>query len=404
MRDLQQFTSEFILKNLSKVYSKTNYKLSELPPKTLCLTYDDGPGQYTHDIAKFLNEHHVRATFFVVGKYAYHHQDTLAKVKELGHIIGNHTYDHPDLPYYQSVDGELHYQVIRTDLLIRKFINGNKVFFRAPYGKWSAEVADELNANILSAINHIGPIHWDIDGIDCYYWKNDWALDDAVAKYLEDIHKKDHGIIVMHDEIADMDVVKPKNRTLELTKKLIPILLEQGYKFIGLDEIESLKQESAEVEKFRLRASNGKYIRLASADVTGLEVNGVKNDVLAEISLTDIGSGKVALKAANGMYFNSVNGESAGVLANSNEIGPFESFDLVQLRESQVIFRTATGNFLNIDKKNGNRLMCTVQFMRQAEIFSFAGTEMQVKPVSLKRRLFLLKKALLFIKSKLIPN
>ncbi len=385
------------------MYSRTNSELSELPPKTLCLTYDDGPGQYSLEIARFLNSQKVRATFFVVGKYAYHHPDILEQMHGLGHIIGNHTYDHPDMPYYQSVDGELHYQIIRTDLLIRKFTDGGKTFFRAPYGKWSAEVADELNSNMLSALNHIGPIHWDIAGIDCWYWKNEWAVDDAVAKYLEDIEARGRGIIVMHDEIADMDVVKPKNKTLELTRKLIPILLERGYKFIGLDEIDSLKKEVAEVEKFRLKSgSAGKFIRLVSNDSTAVKVDGV-NDVLCDLSMTDLGHGKIALKASNGLYLSAGKDASGTVLANSEEAGFHEALDLVQLRDNQVVFRTANGNFLNIDKKNGNKLMCNVEFMRQAEIFSFVGQNMHIRPLTLKRRLFLLKKGLLFIKSKLLP-
>ncbi len=386
------------------MYSKTNYNGSELPPKTLCLTYDDGPGPYTYEIAKFLHEHNIRATFFVVGKYAYHHPDTLQKVKELGHIIGNHTYSHPDMPYYQSVDGELQYQIIRTDLLIKKHLNGDKVYFRAPYGKWSAEVAEELNSNILSSINHLGPIHWDIAGIDCYYWENGFSLDDTVARYIEDIRSKDHGIVVMHDEIADMDIVKPKNKTLELTKRLIPLLLEQGYKFVGLDEIEPLKKESKEVETFCLGGiSNGNFISLAGKDSQAITVKGKRGNPLCEITMVDVGHGKIALRAANGLYFNSINGSTDGVLANSSEIKTFEKFDLVQLRDNQVIFRAANGNYLNIEKKREARLMTSAEFMRQAEVFIYIPKHMdKIKSISIRRRLFLLKKRILFIKSKIL--
>jgi len=386
------------------MYSKTNYNGSELPPKTLCLTYDDGPGPYTYEIAKFLNEHHIQATFFVVGKYAYHNPDILAKVKELGHLIGNHTYSHPDMPYYQSIDGELQYQIIRTDLLIKKYLKGNKIYFRPPYGKWSAEVSDELNSNILSSINHIGPIHWDIAGIDCYYWDNGFSLEDTVDRYIEDIRAKDRGIVVMHDEIADMDIVKPKNKTLELTKKLIPILLEQGYKFVGLEEIESLKKDAAEFEKFNLRSvSNGKFIQQAAQEAVSIRVEGKKGDVLNDIVMEDLGYGKVALKASNGMYFNSINGSTDGVLANSSEIKTFEAFDLIQLRDNQVIFRAANGNYLNIEQRKGARLMSSAEFMRQAEIFIFISKRTHnVKRISFRRRLLLFKKRILFIKSKIL--
>jgi peptidoglycan/xylan/chitin deacetylase (PgdA/CDA1 family) len=384
------------------MYSRSNRPLSELPSKTICLTYDDGPGAHTDEIARFLSEYNIRATFFVVGKYAYHHQDILQKISDLGHIIGNHTYSHPDLPYYQSVDGEIHYQIIRTDLVIRKFINQKKVFFRAPYGKWSAEVADELNSNMLSSLNHIGPIHWDIEGIDCFYWKNEWTVDDAVTKYLEELSLKDHGIIVMHDDIADMDVVKPKNKTLELTKKLVPILLARGFRFIGLDEIESVKADLAQVEKFKLRgSSNGKYIRLVQAG-SAIRVDGSKNDPMTDIILEDLGHGKVALKMANGHYLSSGDAAGDGLTATGTSVGMYESFDMMQLKDSLIVLRTATGNFLNIDRKHGESLVSTVEFMRQAEIFSFVGPKTPDKHVNLRRKLFLIKKRLLFIKSKMV--
>ena len=45
--------------------SKTNL---EIPDGTIALTYDDGPGGHTIDIAKFLAEMDVRATFFLIGR------------------------------------------------------------------------------------------------------------------------------------------------------------------------------------------------------------------------------------------------------------------------------------------------------------------------------------------------
>lgn len=52
-----------------------------------------------------------RPRFFVVGKYAFHHPGILQALKEMNHLIGNHTYEHPDLPYYVSVNGDIIDQV-----------------------------------------------------------------------------------------------------------------------------------------------------------------------------------------------------------------------------------------------------------------------------------------------------
>ena len=63
----------------------------KLADKTIALTYDDGPGPRTLDIATFLNDAGARATFFVVGEHVRADRATVAKVREMGHLIGNHT-------------------------------------------------------------------------------------------------------------------------------------------------------------------------------------------------------------------------------------------------------------------------------------------------------------------------
>ena len=78
-----------------------------LPPKTLCLTYDDGPGPDSAELGEFLAARGVRATFFVVGKFAGARPQVLDALHAHGHIIGNHSFEHPDMPYYVSIDGDV---------------------------------------------------------------------------------------------------------------------------------------------------------------------------------------------------------------------------------------------------------------------------------------------------------
>ena len=114
------------------MYEEKPFTGSDLPSKTLCLTYDDGPGKDTLRIAEFLHEQNIRATFFVVGKYAIHAHQVLERVSSLGHLIGNHTYEHPDMPYYLSENGDVINQVLRTDSIIKKYVDGKTVFFATP--------------------------------------------------------------------------------------------------------------------------------------------------------------------------------------------------------------------------------------------------------------------------------
>lgn len=383
------------------MFSAESIDGSEMQDKTLCLTYDDGPGPHTLEIASFLHENRIRATFFVVGKYAWHHRDILARLRDMGHIVANHTYDHPDIPYYCSVDGDIQDQVIRTNAVIREYINGQTVFFRPPYGKWSPEVAAELNLNILSAVNHVGPVYWDIPGIDCYYWKNGKTVDETCDKYLSDIAEKGKGIVVMHDHLADMDYLQPLNKTTELTKKLVPMLLAQGYKFLALDELESVKTAISKGNKFAIGFKNH-FAALGSEGKIRAAQTG-KRDPACQWELVYTGYGKVAFRSGNGMYMHVNPLENETVLANSKEIGQYGQFDLVPVRDNEFILRTNNGHYIAIGKDG--TLQASAEFMRQAAILGYYPLDVEIRTKkSLKKKLELMNKRFKFIKSKLLQS
>jgi peptidoglycan-N-acetylglucosamine deacetylase len=63
----------------------------------VALTFDDGPQPGSTDrILDILAALDVRATFFCVGKNAERHPDLLRRVRQEGHVIGSHSYSHPD--------------------------------------------------------------------------------------------------------------------------------------------------------------------------------------------------------------------------------------------------------------------------------------------------------------------
>ena len=65
-----------------------------LPDGSLVLTYDDGPGPNTLPVAEYLSGMGIEATFFIVGEFAEKRPDVLARVRALGHRLGNHTWTH----------------------------------------------------------------------------------------------------------------------------------------------------------------------------------------------------------------------------------------------------------------------------------------------------------------------
>lgn len=87
----------------------------ELPiPRTAYLTFDDGPSEWTNEFLDILKAHGVHATFFITAKQLkgekglrgsyidgqgnlQTYQNLLKRIQDEGHVIGNHTVDHPDL-------------------------------------------------------------------------------------------------------------------------------------------------------------------------------------------------------------------------------------------------------------------------------------------------------------------
>src|SRR5215469_9827520 len=65
--------------------------------KSCALTFDDGPNpRVTPQLLFLLEKYRVTATFFVLGKYAQQDPGLLADIAASGHVIGNHTYGHPN--------------------------------------------------------------------------------------------------------------------------------------------------------------------------------------------------------------------------------------------------------------------------------------------------------------------
>ncbi len=205
-----------------------------LPVRAIVLTYDDGPGPNTLPIAEYLRDEGIAATFFVVGKYADERRDVLARVRNLGHRLGNHTWTHDPvgLPKQYARGDDIASELRRTAALLDAA--AGRVAFRAPYGLWDATVATALNTDTALAAAHVGPVGWDVDD-DWREWRD--GIDPAIAaeRYHAAIRAAGRGIVLLHDYAANDDALAAKNRTAELTRALVPALIADGFRFAPLD-------------------------------------------------------------------------------------------------------------------------------------------------------------------------
>jgi peptidoglycan/xylan/chitin deacetylase (PgdA/CDA1 family) len=226
------------------MFSKKQLNGQLMPDKTLCLTFDDGPGETigegsgpkTLKIGHYLKDENISATFFMVGKFAGQFPTLLPELFNLGHTIANHTYNHVNIVNTLKKGCDLITEFTRTDDLIKEFVPNNTVYFRAPWGEWPSKAAEILNKKLDNGLRHIGPIHWDIDCEDWSYWARGCKAEECAEAYLTKIFNLRKGIVLMHDSTADILGARISNLTFETIKIIVPILKGFGYKFVSLDE------------------------------------------------------------------------------------------------------------------------------------------------------------------------
>jgi len=341
---------------------------ASLSEGTLSLTFDDGPGTTdgpgvgprTVELAQYLSNQGIRATFFMVGKFAADLPEVLPKVESLGHLIGNHTFDHPNLVEFDAAGGDVVSQVTRTDGLIRNWIDSPVIYFRPPYGSWSPRIAAGLNANLTASLSHVGPIGWDdLDGGDWACWKDNRDPHACAADYLRLIEAQRRGIVLNHDCTADQDVVRRANRTFELMQVLIPMLRDRGYIFCRLDEVPGMPGGDQSALRIALRGSNGLYFSPQGGGGGAIIVNGPTVGPWEPLLVEDLYVGKVALRVTTGQYVSPQSGGGGEVVANGPAVGEWEPLDLISLGGNRVAFRTMTGHFLTCDTASGGTLKAT---------------------------------------------
>jgi peptidoglycan/xylan/chitin deacetylase (PgdA/CDA1 family) len=210
---------------------------SELPDKTVSLTFDDGPGAKTADLADFLAARGIKATFFINGMRAPGRQAAIDRIVGRGHLLANHTQNHKSLT--SLGDGAIVDEVKATDAIIKDAQPGGPWIIRAPFGAWNGKVAGAINDSGMK--KYVGSVFWDEGGAltdtaaaDWACWGKKVSVQRCGELYLQEIRAKKRGIVLLHD-IHD--------KTVEMVKEVIvPALVGEGYKFVDLAEVPSVKR------------------------------------------------------------------------------------------------------------------------------------------------------------------
>ena len=134
----------------------------------IALTFDDGPDrQSTPLILDSLRRHHLKATFFVIGRQVKKNPGLLRRIVEEGHTIGNHTYDHADLSVLSPKRMRL--ELRRTQEAVDDALGYHypMALMRPPYGNPYLEGSDALpEFRRVVREQKLFPVMWTLDPSD----------------------------------------------------------------------------------------------------------------------------------------------------------------------------------------------------------------------------------------------
>ncbi len=143
-----------------------------------------------------LDAYNCRATFFVTGDWAEKYGSSLEKIRERGHEIGNHSYNHAD--YTKLSREDMLSDMDKCDLAVESAAGEKPYLFRAPSGGY--------NDAVIKACEESGRtyIQWSVDGID-------YGGADAESIYERSTSKTAAGdIILLHNGTDSTAAVLPK--------------------------------------------------------------------------------------------------------------------------------------------------------------------------------------------------
>lgn len=199
---------------LATVYSSCS------KPKTVALTFDDGPYYYMYDISKAIVAAGGKATFAVNGNNygCIYDTDNQARIKYLygkGHQIINHSWSHPDLTTLTF--DQIHDQMWKVEQALERIIGAAPAFMRPPFGNYNdlvRQVSAQRGQNLAL---------WDLDTED--------SLGASVATsegiYTAAVNKNPSNILALNHET----VVSTAEQVVPFA---IQLLQSKGYQLVTL--------------------------------------------------------------------------------------------------------------------------------------------------------------------------
>jgi peptidoglycan/xylan/chitin deacetylase (PgdA/CDA1 family) len=185
--------------------------IRSLPQRdAVSLTFDDGPHPvYTPRILDILAERRIKATFFIIGRFAREHPEVVSRIHAEGHVIGNHSWDHEHFGVNRK-RAYWDHQLLETQKVIAGITGMPPMIFRPPMGFKTRHIAAAAAALSLPIIG------WSVRALDTRP-----TTGEALAKRVLN-RTAGHDILLLHDGVEPF---RKAGSTQQATVDALPAIL-----------------------------------------------------------------------------------------------------------------------------------------------------------------------------------
>ncbi|SFD52295.1 Peptidoglycan/xylan/chitin deacetylase, PgdA/CDA1 family [Bacillus sp. OV194] len=185
-------------------------------PKTVYLTFDDGPSNVSGGLMDVLSSYNAKATFFMLEPNILRFPETVKRMDQEGHALGLHGVTHDPKKIYRTKETVVQ-EMDQDNAALQKVTGKKTVLIRTPYGS-----APYMKPPYQKAVKDHGYQLWDwtVDSMD-WSFRSPKYVENSINQLKKIAHRNEPIVILMHE----------RKETLESLPKLLEYLQKNGYQF-----------------------------------------------------------------------------------------------------------------------------------------------------------------------------
>lgn len=204
-------------KNKKLIDENEDMAIGNNEEKYVYLTFDEGyEAGYSSSILDTLKENDVKAAFFITGHYLNSQPELVERMIQEGHIVGNHTVNHPSMPRLN--EEKLKEEVMKLHTTVYEKFGYEMKYLRPPKGEFSERTLWQTKQlGYTTVMWSFAYDDWDENkqGRESY----------GKEKILKNVHNG--AIILLHANSKD---------NCNILDSVIKEIKNMGYEFKSLDE------------------------------------------------------------------------------------------------------------------------------------------------------------------------